>query len=223
MMKLSNATIIQDTCLVQGCSNSGHLSRGLCHKHYEHARRNGALKEFPRLRKSPSLFDRLTDRLIVPSADSCWMWKGVIQYWGYGNFTYNRNGKITTTPAHRMAAHLFLGMPLDTDKVVCHKCDVKACCNPRHLHIGTQKENMQDLCAKGLHNTGMHKLTLEQVNSLRKRYADGEKCRPLSKEFGITYHHCWLVCTYRRSWKAHLSPKLSPIPYLEAKDFAPIE
>ena len=33
--------------------------------------------------------------------------------------------------------------------LVMHKCDTRACCNPDHLQLGTQKDNMADCAAKG--------------------------------------------------------------------------
>jgi hypothetical protein len=33
--------------------------------------------------------------------------------------------------------------------VVCHSCDVRACCNPDHLWLGTQSDNIKDAIAKG--------------------------------------------------------------------------
>jgi len=33
--------------------------------------------------------------------------------------------------------------------LVLHHCDVKDCCNPKHLFLGTHKDNAQDMIEKG--------------------------------------------------------------------------
>ena len=45
--------------------------------------------------------------------------------------------------AHRMAWILANG-EIPEGKYVCHHCDNPPCCNPDHLYIGTQVENMRD-------------------------------------------------------------------------------
>lgn len=44
---------------------------------------------------------------------------------------------------HRLAAMLYIG-EIPPDKQALHKCDVKMCCNPDHLYIGTQANNKTD-------------------------------------------------------------------------------
>lgn len=53
-----------------------------------------------------------------------------------------------------------------------HTCDTPLCCNPRHLRLGTQAENIADMIAKGraLRARGegaAHLLTEEQVREIR--------------------------------------------------------
>jgi len=39
-------------------------------------------------------------------------------------------------------------------KDVCHTCDVRLCCNPAHLFIGTRSDNVADCVAKGRYSNG---------------------------------------------------------------------
>lgn len=50
--------------------------------------------------------------------------------------------------AHRFAYETRIGA-IPNGLLIMHKCDVKLCCNPRHLQPGTQLDNMQDAANKG--------------------------------------------------------------------------
>jgi len=45
--------------------------------------------------------------------------------------------------AHRASHLLFVG-PIPEGKLVCHRCDVKQCVNPRHLYLGDHSTNGLD-------------------------------------------------------------------------------
>lgn len=53
-----------------------------------------------------------------------------------------------TRLAHRVAYELANG-PFDKDLYVLHACDNPTCCNPDHLSVGTQADNMRDMTEKG--------------------------------------------------------------------------
>ena len=79
----------------------------------------------------------------------CWLWGGATSYSGYGNAWFDADGSGKRQMAtHRVAWIREFG-PIPDGLVVCHKCDVKQCCNPAHLFVGTHSENTRDMIAKG--------------------------------------------------------------------------
>ena len=63
---------------------------------------------------------------------------------GYGACT-KLLGEVRT---HRASWALTNG-PITSGMAVLHKCDVRDCVNPEHLFLGTQIDNIADMCAKG--------------------------------------------------------------------------
>lgn len=76
--------------------------------------------------------------------DGCIEWKGARNPQGYGQKCIK--GKRYRT--HRLAWEWANG-PIPEGLFVLHKCDNPPCCNPDHLFLGTQTDNMQDMLAKG--------------------------------------------------------------------------
>lgn len=75
----------------------------------------------------------------------CWLWQKFKKPPpnAYGlTYAFGRNWLV-----HRLVYRLWVG-PLDPALDICHKCDIKHCCNPDHLWQGTPKENMQDAAKK---------------------------------------------------------------------------
>lgn len=70
----------------------------------------------------------------------CWEWQGTLNEDRYGIFRLQ--GK--RIKAHRFSFSLYKG-DIPKDKVVRHNCDNAKCCNPNHLQLGTQEENIQDM------------------------------------------------------------------------------
>lgn len=76
--------------------------------------------------------------------DACWPWLGGRFESGYGQFSQRpRNLR-----AHRVAYELTHGQIPD-NLMVLHECDNPPCCNPKHLFLGTNDDNMADRQRKG--------------------------------------------------------------------------
>lgn len=146
------------------------------------------------MKKLPRALDHFWDKVAIGPEDSCWNWtaafKGTADSAGtrYGSFTHYVDGRPIRTSSHRIAWSLTNG-PVPDGLLVCHRCDNRACCNPRHLFLGTHVDNVADMCRKGRHSHGeghpKSPLTESDVRSIRVRAADGETYGRLAREFGI--------------------------------------
>lgn len=80
----------------------------------------------------------------VTKTESCWLWTAALDGKGYGRFWDGEH----IVASHRYSWILVNGKIPDGMNI-CHHCDVPVCIRPTHLFMGTQKQNIHDMIAKG--------------------------------------------------------------------------
>jgi hypothetical protein len=75
---------------------------------------------------------------------ACWLWTGAT-YKGKGGELRGRFSYLGEVQyAHRVVYQVYYGLTIEQGKVIRHKCDNPLCCNPFHLEVGAQKDNIDD-------------------------------------------------------------------------------
>lgn len=86
--------------------------------------------------------------------------------------------------AHRAAWILTNGAVPD-GLCVLHRCDNGHCLEPRHLWLGTQEDNMEDMHRKGRSDAFTRKLTEAQVAEIKRLINCGYRTGQLAAMFGV--------------------------------------
>jgi hypothetical protein len=128
----------------------------------------------------------------VNKTDTCWLWTGAQMAGGYGRLRISTTGHAR---AHRIAWIITYG-PIPDNLLCCHKCDVRLCCRPDHLFLGTYKQNYDDCRDKGRlpdprlrvrigEDANQARLSNMDVQAIRDQFANGVSQRSLSRAFGV--------------------------------------
>jgi hypothetical protein len=137
--------------------------------------REGGLRrrkyEPARLVLTPRIVTRFRSKVQRGQPHECWPWTAGRIGYGYGQFNAGRDarGRQDTRYAHRVAFQIATGID-PVGAVVMHTCDNPVCCNPAHLRLGTQTENIADASRKGRYLRGM---TVGSVRWVREQRRTG--------------------------------------------------
>lgn len=133
-----------------------------------------------------------------PELGPCWVWTASLHDRGYGQLG-DKNGHYFS---HRISWTIENG-PIPDGLQILHHCDNRTCVRndgiSSHLFIGTQADNIQDMCKKGRHYSwfktnktrgeqhGHAKLTEQEVITIRERYSiGGISQKQLAAEFNVS-------------------------------------
>jgi Autographiviridae endonuclease len=149
-------------------------------------------------KKITPLAERFAKFVHQVGPDECWLWMGSMCH-KYGQVSTGKHGKAML--AHR-AAWIIAHDSIPAGLQVLHRCDNPRCVNIAHLFLGTQRDNMHDMIAKGRdgfrgERHGAAKLTEAIVREIRTSPDTG---RALAKRFGVPFQTISNV-RRRKSWK----------------------
>ena len=129
-------------CIVENCDREA-SKLGMCNMHYLRVRKYG--NPFGGSKVQAPIEERFWKFIV--KKESCWSWIGNKAN-GYGRISTGKKSEGYTL-AHRLSWEIHNKQKIPDGMFVMHKCDNPECCNPKHLMIGTPKENTQDMIAKG--------------------------------------------------------------------------
>jgi hypothetical protein len=150
--------------------------------------------------RQPNTLEDVWKSIIIKDEDKCWLWQGAPSA-RYGQIKVN--GSLVGV---HVAAYLTRTGPIPAGMQVQHSCNVKKCCNPRHLSLGNESKNAVDAIKSGLtwgpsaRTTGIKGVhPLSRIPGYWNARADKINGRSLCLYSGRDFFE---ACCARKSWEA---------------------
>lgn len=156
---------------------------------------------------------RFWSKVNIKGPYDCWDWTGSL-YGGSGGYGGFKLAAYTKKRAHRVAYEIANG-PIPDGMFVCHSCDRPACCNPKHLWLGTAAENNLDRTLKGRtvfgnqsgEANGAARLTAPQVAYIKRLIEAGYNNCEIARWYEV--HHATISQIRRqKTWEAEPAAEL---------------
>ena len=116
-------------------------------------------------------------RLIGVKLNCCWIWPLAKDNLGYGAVYIGK----TRWKVHRLAYTIEYGTIPD-GLFVCHKCNNPSCCNPEHLYLATNSQNLKDAARDGL-TAHQWKFSKADCEEMRRLHSSGTSLRSIGRMF----------------------------------------
>lgn len=140
------------------------------------------------------LSEKLWSKIDKSGGDGvCWPWTGYISTDKRSGFrraiiSLGKRGSMKPRFAPRILWTLLNG-DIPEGLFVLHHCDFSICCNPKHLFLGTQADNMADMVSKGRgqkgESNGRSKLQDFQAREILQKARSGIMQKEIAAEYGI--------------------------------------
>lgn len=179
-----------------GCSSTGRApacGAGGCGFEFHQSPKRSNMDYY---KKYFSIVEKEIDKRIwrfVNKTDTCWIWTGFKNGWGYGLLRFRigprDKNKRKHLFVHRFMLMLFSNASFTHGYEVLHSCDNPSCVNPDHLSIGSHIDNMNDMKKKGrsAKSIGNHKINFFVAEQIRHDHSKNKlSYSKLTMKYGLS-------------------------------------
>lgn len=132
---------------------------------------------------------RFWQKVQIMNKDECWPWMaGTYGKDGYGAFRFNKKSER----AHRVSYILTYG-GIPEGKLIRHACHNRLCCNPSHLVVGSNMENIYDNIFDKRKFGGRGKGRLLSDDEVKKIRIDTRSNNQIAMSYGVGRGVIWSI------------------------------
>lgn len=154
------------------------------------------------MKRSKPVYERLLAKTDIRSENECWEWRGWCHPFGHGQIGRGSRAEGLAY-THVVSWEHANQMRVPDGMIVRHTCDNPKCVNPKHLIIGTKKDNTQDMIARRRHRFGdAHSTKLKEIDvaAILERLRNGETQQSVADTYGVARSLIGLIKNGKR-WK----------------------